>query len=272
MAVISATAPQEAYFRTIEQTKIFLYDSDRGNRVNVPMFFGLLAMFTLARSFWRRPRVWQPALLAVCFYLMIAIYKERTPLIGAAAVIVPRRRAVQRALRVPILVGLICLALVAGPAYLLLHAESVAKGLGGSLTVRQMELDKAVEFLNAEPWRWITGVGSATRIGDITLADIIGARVFFLADLGWLGVAFEYGAVGVALLVLLHALGLKLTWQAIRPDDPLSGGLFDYVLYIVVTSPISSVVLAPGELLTCMAIAWYMIACRRAEATRVQPA
>ena len=152
------------------------------------------------------------------------------------------------------------------PSFLLLHVDTVAKGLGGSLTVRQDEFAKAIEFLNAQPWRWITGVGSATRIGDITLADLVGARVMYLADLGWLGVAFEYGAIGVALLVVLHAVGLKLTWQAVRPDDPLSGALFDYVLYVVLSSAIYSVVLSPGEVLTCMALAWYMIAYRQAEA------
>jgi hypothetical protein len=264
MVVISAAAPPEAYLRTIEQTKIFLQDPERGNRVNVPMFLGLLSMFTIARSFWARPRWWQPVVLAVCFLLMLTIYKQRVPFIGAVTIIVLGGVLNNPRWRIPRLVSLIAAAVVAVPAYLYLHAETVAAGLGGSLTMRQMEFGHAVDFLNAEPWRWITGVGSATRIGDVTLADIIGARVFFLADLGWLGVAFEYGAIGVALLAALHWAGLRLTWRAIRRDDPLSGALFDYVLYIVLASPITSVVLSPGEVLTCMALAWYLMRCRGA--------
>ncbi len=73
------------------------------------------------------------------------------------------------------------------------------------------------------------------------------------------------------LLVALHVVGLKVTWQAIRPDTPLSGALFDYVLYIVLASPITSVVLSPGEVLSCMAMAWYMVTYRGALAGGAAP-
>jgi O-antigen ligase len=199
---------------------------------------------------------------------MFTIYKQRIPIAGAAAVIVLGGILSSPRWRVPVLVAVVSIAALAIPSYLYLQADKVAAGLGGSLTMRQMELDQAVAFLNAEPWRWITGVGSATRIGDVTLADLIGARAFYLADLGWLGVTFEYGVIGVMLLVALHIAGLRLTWKAIRRDDPLSGALFDYVMYIILASPITSVVLSPGELLTCMAMAWYMIIYRRAEAAQ----
>jgi hypothetical protein len=226
------------------------------------MFFGLLSMFILARRFWARPNWWGPALLAVCFLLMSTIEKERVPIAGAAVVIILGGVLSNARWRIPILVALGSVAALAVPAYLYLHAGVIAESLGGSLTARQTELDRALAFLNAQPWRWVLGAGAATRIGDVTLGDMVGAPFFFLADLGWLGVIFEYGVIGAALLLVLHLVGLRLTWRAVRADDPLSGAAFDYVLYIVLTSPISSVVLAPGELLTCMAIAWYMIAYR----------
>ena len=258
LVVIWALAPPEAYFRTIQETKIFLYDEERGNRVNVPMFLGLLSIFTLARSFWARPGWKQPTVLAVFFFLMLTLFKERLPILGSVLVIGLGAILSNRKWRWPWLVGVVALASLALPAYLAIHGDQLADSLGGSLTYRRQELQDAFAFLDAEPWRWITGVGSATRIGDVTLADLVGSKYFFLADLGWLGVVFEYGLVGAALLMAVLLCGLVLTWRAVRPEEPLSGGCFDYLLYVLLTSPVSSVVMAPGEALTCMAIAWYL--------------
>ena len=38
---------------------VFLSDAERGRRINAPMMFGILALFLINRSFWRRPAIWK---------------------------------------------------------------------------------------------------------------------------------------------------------------------------------------------------------------------
>ncbi|MGC1304305.1 MAG: hypothetical protein WA840_18215, partial [Caulobacteraceae bacterium] len=260
MTVLWFVVPRSAYDNGLNETKLFLADIERGYRIYMPMFFGLLTVFALNRSFWMRPKLWKPLAVAVCFVLLVTIFKQRTMIAGAALVVILGGVLSFPRWRIPILAGMVVLLLLAAPAlWAYAHSAALAKSLGGSLSNRQMEIAKGLEFLNAEPHRWLFGAGAATRVGDVSLADIVGAPGFFLADLGWLGVFFEYGSVGVLLLLLLHLAGLRITWRAARLGDPVARATFDYVLYIVLISPIVPVTFAPGELCTCMAMAfWYL--------------
>ncbi len=258
LAVLWVVVPHHAYDSGDNSTKLFLYDEQRGYRIYMPMFFGSLLMFTLNRSFWLRPKLWKPAALIACFVLQVLIFKQRTAIGGTAIVVViASALSLPRRWRGPVLATMIVGVLVAAPAlWAYAHSSGVQKSLGGSLTTRQVEITKAIEFLNAQPHRWIFGAGSATRIGDISLGDIVGTPTFFLADLGWLGVVFEYGVVGMGLLLLLHWAALRITWRAARGREPVARALFDYVLYVVLVSPILPVTFAPGEAMTCMAMAF----------------
>lgn len=269
MALLWVTVPHHAYDNGDNSTKLFLYDEQRGYRIYMPMFFGSLLMFTLNRSFWLRPKLWKPLALLLCFVLQLMIFKQRTAIGGTAAVVViGAALSLPRRWRGPVLAAMVLAVLVAAPGlWAYAHSSSVQKSLGGSLTTRQDEIAKAIAFLNAQPHRWIFGAGSATRIGDVSLGDIVGARTFFLADLGWLGVAFEYGAIGVGLLLLLHWAALRIAWRAARAADPVARALFDYVFYVVLVSPILPVTFAPGEVMTCMAMAFCFIQAQEAERT-----
>ena len=269
MALLWVVVPVSAYDDGVNQTKLFLSDAERGYRIYMPMFFGLLLIFALNRSFWMRPQLWKPLAIVACFGLLLLIFKQRTVIGGAVIVMVVGAALSLRRWRWPLLALLELGLLAAAPAiWSYAHSAGVAKSLGGSLTMRQMEIAKALAFLNAEPHRWLFGAGSATRVGEVSLAQIVGAQGFFLADLGWLGVIFEYGAIGVALLLLLHVAGLWITWRAARLGDPVARATFDYVLYILLVSPVLPVTFAPGELCTCMAMAfWYL----RADTRRHYP-
>ena len=143
------------------------------------------------------------------------------------------------------------------PAWTYLQSRDLGASLGGSLSVRKIELAHAVIFLSQAPWRWLTGVGAVTRDGAFSLGDIVGAQTFYLADLGWLGVVFEYGLIGAVLILAVHLLGLRMAQKAGRTGDPTAQALFDYIVYILLVSPIYSVVFAPGELAACMAMAFF---------------
>jgi hypothetical protein len=258
--ILSALVPEEAYKRGIDVTKLFIWDEDRGYRLYVPMFFGLITMFMTARSCWERPKAWKIAVLVGCYFLLFTFYKQRTPIAMSGVVIIVGAVLSTRRWRPAAVVGLLCAgALASMPLYFYAQSDAVAQQLGGSLTVRQHEIDAAINFLNASPIRWLIGAGAATRIGNVSLGDIVGTDYFFLADIGWLGVIFEYGTIGAGLLLALALAGLKLTWEAARVGGPLAAALFDYILFFLFSSPVTPIVFLPGELMFCMAMGYYLL-------------
>lgn len=259
MVVLWMVVPFSAYQQGILETKLFLWDVERGKRIYAPMFFGMLTIFTLNRSMWLRPKPWKLLLMAACFLVLLTLYKQRTAIAAAGLTVLigailslPKRRIL-----VFVLLGAVGVMIL--PIMLQYVTDhELGASLGGSLSTRQTQLATAVSFLSDEPWRWIVGVGSITRATEMSLGDVVGSDYFFLADLGWLGVAFEYGLLGAGLLVLAHLLGIILAAPLASRPEPLGRALLDYVIYILLTSAVYSPVFAPGELAACMGLAYYL--------------
>jgi hypothetical protein len=268
MTLLYLFAPESAYDQGLLETKLFLKDAERGKRIYAPMFFGMMLVFLLNRSFWLRPKLWKAAGLVACFLLLVLVYKQRTAIAAAGVVILlgmilslPRGRFTLTALLVAVGVW---------PTLILIQsiATDLHAGFGASLSIRQLELAAAVNFLNDEPIRWLFGVGSINRVGATTLADIVQTDVLYLADLGWLGVIFEYGAIGALLLLLTHLAVIHVCLKGAAHRDPLARALLDYSVFILLSSAVYSVVFAPGELMACLGLAWWLQrrASERAEA------
>jgi hypothetical protein len=260
MVVLWLIVPTSAYGGGDVATKLFMYDPERGYHLYFPMFFGMLLVFFLNRSFWMRPRVWKAVAIIVAFALQYVIYKERTAIAGGALVVAIASALSAGRWRIP---ALVLLGIAAGAAVFYLigrmeNATDIHSSLGGSLAVRQISVATAWNYLSLEPVRWLLGVGATTRFGNVTLAQLFGNRMFFLTDIGWLGVAFEYGVIGALLMLLVHLAGLRAATKWSRPDDPLSQALADYVLYLIVVSAVYSVVFTPGELATVLALSYYL--------------
>lgn len=251
-------APEALFHQTIEDTKVFLSDPERGRRINAPMMFAILGLFVVNRAFWRRPQVWKAAAVLLGLIAMVLFYKQRAQIAGSVAVLGLAAALGLGRWRTPVLMGIGAVGLAGVIPAILWLGRSAADSLGGSLSMRQIEAEAAVRFLNDAPWRWITGVGSATRIGDVTLGDIVGTPFFFPSDLGWLGVVFEYGLIGAALMLALHVVAIRMAWEAARAGGDLARAVFDYAVFLLVVSPVVSVVLAPGELATVLALTFWL--------------
>ena len=259
MVTLWLVVPTHAYGVGDVATKLFMYDPERGYHLYMPMFFGTLLIFYLNRSFWMRPRAWLILAVMVAFALQYLIYKERTSIAGGMIVVVIAGVLSAGRWRIPALVAL-GIAAVAAALFLagrLDNAADIHSSLGGSLAVRKMSVITAWNYLSLDPERWLLGVGATTRFGNITLAQLFNNRMFFLTDIGWLGVVFEYGFIGAVLMLLVHVAGLRVTTAWSRRDDPLTQALADHVLYLIIVSSIYSVVFTPGELTTVLALAYY---------------
>ncbi|MBS9475705.1 hypothetical protein KIP89_01095 [Ancylobacter sp. VKM B-3255] len=260
MVVLWVAAPVSWYVNDPMLGKLFMIEVERGYRIYMPMFFGALLLFYLTRRFVQEPKLLPPLLILAGFVAMLMIYKQRTAiggmllicLYGAVTSLAPRRRL--------LIVGLFLAVVPLGVgAMMVQNADNLLQSLGGSLTVRQTSLALAANFLGDDPWRWLFGVGATTRFGAITLADIFGNDQFYIADLGWFGVVFEYGLIGALLLAGLYGWGVIVVLKAARgSDDALVLALSDYILYMLVTSAVYSLVFTPGELGVVMALAIYL--------------
>ena len=257
-------APDTLFNQTIETTKVFLADPERGRRINAPMMYAILGLFILNRSLWSAaptgswPRLFKAALILMGLIMMATIYKQRAQIGGTVVVLGLGAIFSWGRWRMPgllVMVAVILAAIVPAGMWL---AQGAVESLGGSLSIRQIEAEAAINFLNAEPWRWITGVGSAGRIGNVTLSDIVGTPFFFPSDLGWLGVVFEYGVIGAGLMLALHLVAIRNAGRIARSGGVLERGLFDYALFLLVVSPVVSVVLQPGEMATILALCGWL--------------
>lgn len=259
MTLLWISVPEGAYGGGDLETKLFMIDLERGYRIYMPMFFGMMLIFYLNRSAWIRFAWWKPVGIAIAFILLLTIYKQRAAIASAAlAVIIGGALSLQRWR--PAAFTLMALLACIGAFAFLADSQSVGlkANLGGSLAVREVSVATAWNYLSIDPARWILGVGGTTRLGNVTLGRLFNNPMFFLADIGWLGVLFEYGAVGVIFILLIHGAGLRLALRWARADDALSQAFVDYIIYLLAGSVVYSAVFTPGELMTVMALSYYL--------------
>lgn len=272
MVVIFLAAPTSWYADKPSDSKLLLYDLERGYRVYMPMFFGMIFIFYLSRCFILRRNILYAVAMVLTFIPLLLIYKQRAA-IGAAVLVAaygmvmslpPRpRRLILGAGLVLVAVGLVAVGAKTG-LFSAVSSNNVENALGGSLSVRQNSSALAFAFLGNDPLRWLFGVGATTRFSTTTLNDIFGNDQFFIADLGWIGVIFEYGAIGAALLAILHIWCFTVLFRTTSGTrDEFALALSDYVLYLILSSAVYSVVFTPGELGVVMALAVYLDRRRR---------
>jgi hypothetical protein len=259
MSVLWVVVPESAYGGGDLQTKLFMTDVERGFRIYMPMYFGVMLLLYLNRSAWMRFAWWKPVGVLAGLVLMLLIYKQRTAIASVVLALVLGSVLSMKRWRIA---GFAAVGLVACAGVFLLVARAgnsvaLAHQLGASLTVREVSVSTAWNYLSADPERWLLGVGGTSRIGDVTLAGLFNNPMFFLADIGWLGVLFEYGAVGVLLILLVYGAGLRSALGWGRSGDPMSQAFADYIVYLLASSVVYSAVFAPGELTTTMALSYY---------------
>ncbi|PWR25482.1 hypothetical protein DKG74_00445 [Zavarzinia aquatilis] len=273
MVLLWIVMPASAYQGNNADSKLFMFEFERGYRIYMPMFFGNLFVFWCARqAVAGRGRLWLLGLAVACILAEILIYKQRTAiavsllLVGWAVT-----TALPRQLRsLVILGGVMAAAVLIFAVATGMIGESAKSNLGGSLTIRQNSLALAFNFMFGDPLRLLFGVGSITRFSAVTMADVFGDAQFFLADLGWVGIMFEYGLLGVLLIASCLLGCLYFAWRNAADGDPMALALRDLILYVSIASIIYSVMFTPGEFATAAALSVYL-ARRRAQSTVAEP-
>lgn len=257
LILLWALAPQSWYIAPYDPaTSPMLTTDNRGNRIRMPMYFALIGIFycyrrALAGDGWR----WiVPA--AIGFALTVLIVRQRTTVIGLAGVVAinafvlagPRTRVLLAA-AIPLALA----ALFSVPYLATVFDTSRASGFD----VRWVTTVKAVDFLGLNPLAWLFGVGTISPLDRTGLMEYFN-HFFFLADIAWLGVVFEYGVIGALLILAIPLRGLAMVNGARRESDtPFLAALGDFILFALLTSVFNPLTLAPGEIAIILSLAVY---------------
>ncbi|MCT2399909.1 hypothetical protein [Novosphingobium mangrovi (ex Huang et al. 2023)] len=249
-----AFAPQSWYTTGYEFGDAPLLSADdRGNRIRMPMYFGVIAILTAFRSQLMRPQLSTAVVLVLALAVLVGVVKTRATVLATAATLLtvaliaasPRTR-----------IAAFCLAGIG--AILVLQIPYVSSAFDTSsasgFDLRWTTVVKAMTFLGDSPLRWFFGVGTITPLDSAGLSRYFN-HFFFLADISWLGIIFEYGVLGAMMMVSLLVTTL---WLAVRVrrelDSPFLAGLQDYVLFTLIISPLyATMTLQPGEIAVIMA-------------------
>lgn len=252
--------PEDYYKSDATISQVFFLENERGYRIVLPVGMFMVGLFFVARSFARSPRLWHACAIVAIFVTMVVIYKQRLVILSAALVTSFLLTGGLRA-RTPLLgygAALLVVA-VAAAGWLMLPEQVLRDSLGASLSIRQTSAGLAWSFIADDPLRLLFGVGSTTGYSAITLGEIVHFHDFFLADIGWIGVLFEYGLVGASLLGGAYLIGLRTLWRAARGGDLLLQALFDWTVYQLLVTSVYSVVYTPGEIATVTALGVYAV-------------
>lgn len=240
---------------------LFSHDS-RGDRIRMPMYFGMITLFYGYRRFLQGDGLRWLLTAVAGFLLTLLLVKTRAMVVGAVGVVVINTF---RAARPVVRLGLL---LLVPPALVGLFSFDYLQSMFSTspatgFDVRWVTAMKAIDFLGLSPGRWLVGVGTISPTNDDNFFSYFG-HFFFLADITWLGVVFEYGFIG-ALLILLYELRALLFFRgnvAYRLNSPFLGSLCDYVIYVLLISNLYPPTLSPGETAVIMSIfayCWYSL-------------
>lgn len=240
-----------------------LTHDNRGNRIRMPMYFALIGMFYCYRRWLSGDGVRWMIPAAIGFALTVVAVRQRATVIGLAGVVAinafiaasPRQRVLLAAF-----IPLALVALFSVPYLATVFDTSHASGFD----TRWITTQKALDFLGLNPFAWAFGVGTISPLDRTGLMQYFN-HFFFLADIAWLGVVFEYGIVGALVILAIPARGLWMIRSArMDHDSAFLAALGDFILFALLTSVINPLTLAPGEVAIILSIAVYAREARRA--------
>ncbi len=257
LLLLWAITPQSAYesHYDVGDSPIFSFDS-RGNRIRMPLYFGIIGIFYCYRRFFANGKWYWLLGTFSGFGLVLWLVRARSEVLGLACLIgINAVRMSKPAVRVA-MVALLPFAF-AGLLSVPYVASVFSTDASTGFDVRRITIQKTIEFLGNSPVRWAIGVGSLSPLDPGGMIDYFN-HFFFLADITWLGVVFEFGIIGAVLLFFIPARGV---WESRmvkqNAEGAFLGALQDYLIYAILISPLYPLTLSPGEFAMILAVLVY---------------
>jgi hypothetical protein len=247
-----AVVPQSQYDMPykVGDAPIFSNDS-RGNRIRLPVYFANIGVLYCYRKFFKDKKILPFLGAATGFFLLTELVRNRSTVLAMTAVI-----SIVTMRKVGIVFRLALLAILPLLILALFQVPYIASALNPDVT-RARTTAIATDFLGLNPIHWIFGVGSLSTLDPGSMITYFN-HFFFLADITWLGIIFEFGIIGALLVFAMPVRGIILSWGS---EDGKYGAFFgalqDFLLFVLVVSPLTSMTLAPGEYVILLSVFVY---------------
>ena len=259
LVIIWAVVPQSWYSDNypIGASPILTTDN-RGNRVRMPMYFSMVTIFYFYRRFLQHPSFRPLLATATGIAITMGIVKTRAMLVGIAGVVVLNGFFVTRGFLRYAVSGIALAGVVASFSFGYLSSVFRTDPSSG-FNVRWETILKATAFLGINPIHWVLGVGTISPTSKDSLSAFFD-HAFFLADITWLGIVFEFGLIGAFLFVAYEVRGMLFYQRRLKPriDSLFLAALQDYLLYVLLISNLYPPTLTPGETAVILAIYAYV--------------
>jgi hypothetical protein len=259
LTLIWLAAPQSWYsgHYAVGDAPLLSQDS-RGNRIRMPMYFGIIGIFFCLGRFLQGRRIPWLLLALSGVALIFFLVRTRSTVLGVLVILALNVFLAASTRMRLVLVALLPLAAVAifSTSYM---ASIFSTDQASGFDIRWISTVKAVAFLGDNPLRWVFGVGTISPLDPAALMTYFN-HFFFLADITWVGVLFEYGLIGALLILALPLRGLTLLQSAGHgTQDAFLGALKSYLLYVILISELYPMTLTPGEIAVILAVAAYRL-------------
>ena len=197
LVVHLALNPQKYYS---PQSSIVIHDS-KGFRFRLPdVFISIFTFFCFRKFLARNKPIWF-ILFAVCYAYIAFLNQERTYLACVTLVIgfiiFFRGNATGK-------IVLVCLGFLTLVWLLNGGFDYLTEDLNtASLDTRLITTAACVQFISANPSHFIFGGGNLNELWLNGFGRIYGDS-FFLSDIGWVGICYEFGLIGVVICLSLY--------------------------------------------------------------------
>lgn len=258
LIVLWVVVPADWYKETyvIGQAPVFTNDS-RGHRIRMSMYFPFILLFFCYRRAWFERHLGYLAGAAVALAVALLIVKSRALAIGIMGVLAINTLVWARP-RARLILFMIAPAVLAGVFSMGYLASIFDGGAESGFDTRRISAQLATQFLGNDPMRWLFGVGTISPASADSLISYF-HHFFFLADITWLGIVFEYGLIGALIILCLQLRGVFFYKRLRREvDDDFLGALYDYLIFVLLSSFFYPPTLAPGETAVILAIFVYV--------------
>jgi hypothetical protein len=254
LPLLWATVPEAAYYGSDEQTKLFNFEPLRGFRITLPTYFIEIFILYLNRRFWVTKAPGDLLLMALSFVPLVLFNKERAVIGGLAAVVVLVGLAGQ-----PLRRKVMFVAVAAAIVICVMIFWNVSAGLAqdDSVAVRQGSYRIAWDALNDQPLGWLIGLGTMSHFRMESFRQLYG-HFFYLADIGLLGVVYEYGLIGCLLFLTIYSKILLYFRRGLAATrDPFLFAFRDHIWFQLLTAFVSPITYAPAEWAAVLALFVY---------------
>ncbi len=222
-----------------DESRLVLYDEERGLRITLSTAFGIFFLFYSYRSIIEKKKIVfvLPFLLLLLYLLLYR--KQRLEMLGVALMLffisikVFLRKPATVVLAASLIIMLILVTPALSPTGLSFFYEDA---FYYSFILRWNTIKTILEILSKSTCNILFGVGNLNRTGDLNFQTVYGQN-FWPSDVGWLGTSFEYGLIGSLFFVYLYVLLIKNSYQYSTNDTPLILiALRDYVYMSIALS------------------------------------